>query len=91
MQLNGPLLRLASKKSQDTKTTQLQAPKPILDDADPNNNTMIMFLNSPPAQPKEYLGNVSSKFDISKRTITTRSMQINVEKKYWHTNKSKNK
>ncbi len=66
MQLKGPLLRLVScKKSQDTKTARLQAPKPILDDADPNINIVMIFSNSPPIQPKEYLGNVSSRCGIS--------------------------
>jgi hypothetical protein len=52
---------------------------------------MMMLLNSPLAQPKEYLGNVSNKFDISRRSATTSFVQTNVEKKYWHTNKNNNK
>jgi hypothetical protein len=92
MQLKGQLLRLASyKKSQDTKIAQLQAPKLILDDVDPNIDTVMMFSSSPPTQPKEDLGSVSSKFNILGRFVATRFVQTNVEKEYWHTNKSKNK
>jgi hypothetical protein len=39
-----------------------------------------MFSNSLPTQPKEYLGNVSSKFDILGRFATTSFVQTNVEK-----------
>jgi hypothetical protein len=84
MQLKGPLLQpTICKKSQDTKTAWLQVPNPILDDANPNTNTMMMFSNSPPAQPKKYLGNVSSKYGISRRCKKTTSfMQTSVEIKY---------
>jgi hypothetical protein len=81
MQLKGPLLRHAScKKPQDTKIARFQAPKPILDDADPNTDMGMMFSSSPLAQPKEYLGSVSSIFDILGRFATTSFVQINVEK-----------
>jgi hypothetical protein len=44
MQLKGPLLWPTKwKKSQDAKIAQLQAPKPILDDAKPNTNMVMMF------------------------------------------------
>ncbi len=93
MQLKGPLLWFTNyKKSQDTKIAQLQAPKPILDDVYPNTNTMMMmFLNSPPTRPKEYLGSVCSRLDILGRFVTISFEQTNVEKEYWHTSKNKNK
>ncbi len=82
MQIKGPLLWHASyKKSQDTKIVWLQAPKPILDDEDPNIDMVMMFLSSPPTQPKEDLGNVSSIFNISRSSATTSYVQTNVEKK----------
>jgi hypothetical protein len=62
-----------------------------LDDANPNIDMVMMFLNSLRAQPKEDLGSVSSKFNILGRFVATRFVQTNVEKEYWHTNKSKNK
>jgi len=43
---------ISHKKLQDTKTTQLQAPKWILDDVDPNTNMVMMFSSSPPIQPR---------------------------------------
>jgi hypothetical protein len=77
MQLKGSLLRPVScKKSQDTKTVQLHAPKPILDDVDPNNNTVKMFLSSSPTQPKENLG-IS---DILGTYVAISYVQTNVEK-----------
>jgi hypothetical protein len=62
-----------------------------LDDANPNIDTVMMFSNSLLAQSKEYLGSVSSKFDISRRFVATSFMQTGVEKEYWHTNKNMNK
>jgi hypothetical protein len=42
--LKGPLLWLANyKKSLDTKISRLQAPKSILDDVDPNIDTVMIF------------------------------------------------
>jgi hypothetical protein len=83
MQFKGPLLWPASyKKSQDTKTAQLQVAKPILDDVNPNTNMVMMFLNSPLSQPKEYLGSVSNKSGILGRSIAISFVQTSVEKKY---------
>ncbi len=81
MQLKGSLLQHVScKKSQDTKIVWLQVPKPILDDVNPNNNTVMMFLSSPPTQPKEDLGSVSSISDIWGRFVAINYVQTNVEK-----------
>jgi hypothetical protein len=71
--------------------TLIIIPKPIMDDADPITDTVMMFLSSPPAQPGEDLGSVSSRSGISGRSAATSSVQTSVERGYWHTNKSRNK
>lgn len=71
--------------------TLIIIPKPIMDDADPITDTVMMFSSSPPAQPGEDLGSVSSRSSISGRSAATSSVQTSVEGEYWHTNKSRNK
>jgi hypothetical protein len=71
--------------------TLIIIPKPIMDDADPITDTVMMFSSSPPAQPGEDLGSVSSRSGIPGRPAATSSVQTSVEREYWHTNKSRNK
>lgn len=71
--------------------TLIIIPKPIMDDADPITDTVMMFSSSPPAQPGEDLGSVSNRSGISGRSAATSSMQTSVEREYWYTNKSRNK
>jgi hypothetical protein len=81
MQLNDPLFQpISYKKSQNTKIAYFQAPKPILDDVNPNTDTMMMFLSSPLAQTKEYLGNVSNISSNLGRSKTTIFVKTSMEK-----------
>ncbi len=71
--------------------TLIIIPKPIMDDADPITDTVMMFSSSPPAQPGVDLGSVSSRSGISGRSAATSSVQTSVGREYWHTIKSRNK
>jgi hypothetical protein len=61
-----------------------------LDDADPNTNTMMMFRARLHINLKKIWA-MSPIDPTSQKGLHHKSMQINVEKEYWHTNKNMNK